>query len=87
MVNSCRFKHLTNANQPPSGEHWFGTDDLGRDVFVRTWVGARISLTIGLAAALIDVLIGVISLPRSSVPNQCSPLGGWFAFVKSVSSY
>ncbi|WVP26565.1 ABC transporter permease [Bacillus licheniformis] len=50
---------LTNANQPPSGEHWFGTDDLGRDVFVRTWVGARISLTIGLAA-LIDVLIGVI---------------------------
>ncbi|WP_269195055.1 ABC transporter permease [Bacillus licheniformis] len=51
---------LTNANQPPSGEHWFGTDDLGRDVFVRTWVGARISLTIGLAAALIDVLIGVI---------------------------
>lgn len=51
---------LTNANQPPSGEHWFGTDDLGRDVFVRTWVGARISLTIGLSAALIDVLIGVI---------------------------
>lgn len=51
---------LTNVNQPPSGEHWFGTDDLGRDVFVRTWVGARISLTIGLAAALIDVLIGVI---------------------------
>ncbi|OJT62129.1 diguanylate cyclase [Bacillus licheniformis] len=51
---------LTNANQPPSGEHWFGTDDLGRDVFVRTWVGARISLTIGLAASLIDVLIGVI---------------------------
>ncbi|MCY7836703.1 ABC transporter permease [Bacillus haynesii] len=51
---------LTNANQSPSGEHWFGTDDLGRDVFVRTWVGARISLTIGLAAALIDVLIGVI---------------------------
>lgn len=52
--------NLTNANKPPSGEHWFGTDDLGRDVFVRTWVGARISLTIGLAAALIDVLIGVI---------------------------
>ncbi|ASB90116.1 ABC transporter permease [Bacillus sonorensis] len=51
---------LTNTNKPPSAEHWFGTDDLGRDVFVRTWVGARISLTIGLAAALIDVLIGVI---------------------------
>ncbi|MFN2747120.1 MULTISPECIES: ABC transporter permease [Bacillus] len=62
MFSSFQYEEtdLTNTNQPPSAEHWFGTDDLGRDVFVRTWVGARISLTIGLAAALIDVLIGVI---------------------------
>lgn len=51
---------LMNTNAPPSAEHWFGTDDLGRDVFVRTWMGARISLTVGLAAALIDLMIGVI---------------------------
>ena len=50
---------LTNKNQPPSSEHWFGTDDLGRDVFTRTWEGARISISIGLAAALIDLTIGV----------------------------
>ena len=43
---------LTNKNQPPSSEHWFGTDDLGRDVFTRTWEGARISISIGIAAAL-----------------------------------
>ncbi|KZS47709.1 diguanylate cyclase [Paenibacillus glucanolyticus] len=49
-----------NTNMPPSSEHWFGTDDLGRDVFVRTWMGARISLTVGLAAAAIDLMIGVI---------------------------
>jgi dipeptide transport system permease protein len=47
-------------NLEPSGEHWFGTDDLGRDVFVRVCEGGRISLTIGLMAALIDLLIGVI---------------------------
>ncbi|MFC4075666.1 ABC transporter permease [Salinithrix halophila] len=47
-------------NLEPSASHWFGTDDLGRDVFVRTWHGARISLTIGVAAALIDLVIGVI---------------------------
>ncbi|CAM5459124.1 diguanylate cyclase [Bacillus safensis FO-36b] [Bacillus safensis subsp. safensis] len=29
--------------QPPSKEHWFGTDDLGRNMFLRTWVGARIN--------------------------------------------
>lgn len=46
-------------NAPPSAKHWFGTDDLGRDVFVRVWVGARISLFIGLTAAVIDVIIGV----------------------------
>lgn len=51
---------LLNTNQPPSTEHWFGTDDLGRDMFVRTWMGARISLVVGLAAACIDLLIGVI---------------------------
>ncbi|HET7616761.1 MAG TPA: ABC transporter permease, partial [Bacillales bacterium] len=46
-------------NQAPSFEHWFGTDNFGRDVFTRTWHGARISLFIGLAAALIDFVIGV----------------------------
>ncbi|AOZ87676.1 diguanylate cyclase [Bacillus xiamenensis] len=51
---------LLNADQPPSKEHWFGTDDLGRDMFVRTWVGARISIFIGLAAAVLDVIIGII---------------------------
>lgn len=51
---------LINANQAPSGKHWFGTDDLGRDLFTRTWIGARISLFIGLAAAIIDLFIGVI---------------------------
>ncbi|ETT56682.1 MULTISPECIES: ABC transporter permease [unclassified Paenibacillus] len=51
---------LLNTNKPPSSEHWFGTDDLGRDIFVRTWYGARISLIVGLAAAAIDLFIGVI---------------------------
>jgi oligopeptide transport system permease protein len=51
---------LMNTNQPPSGEHWFGTDDLGRDVFARTWEGARISLFIGVLAAIIDFTIGVL---------------------------
>ncbi|TMV46681.1 ABC transporter permease [Paenibacillus mesophilus] len=51
---------LQNTNQPPSAEHWFGTDDLGRDMFARTWMGASISLRVGLFAAAIDLLIGVI---------------------------
>ncbi|WP_305852451.1 ABC transporter permease [Halobacillus salinarum] len=50
---------LANQNHPPSFEHWFGTDNLGRDVFTRTWYGARISLFVGLMAALIDFFIGV----------------------------
>ncbi|MGG1659853.1 ABC transporter permease [Brevibacillus sp. NRS-1366] len=50
---------LLNANQEISGEHWFGTDELGRDMFSRTWFGARISLLIGITAALIDLVIGV----------------------------
>lgn len=51
---------LANANVSPSAEHWFGTDNLGRDIFARTWYGAKISLFIGLTAAFIDLIIGVI---------------------------
>ena len=55
-----RTNDLANKNLPPSAEHWFGTDELGRDVFTRTWEGARISIFIGIAAALIDLTIGVL---------------------------
>lgn len=51
---------LGTYNAPPSSKYWFGTDDLGRDVFVRVWAGARISLLIGIAAAVIDLIIGVL---------------------------
>lgn len=51
---------LQDQYQPPSAAHWFGTDSAGRDVFTRTWYGARISLFVGLMAAIIDVSVGII---------------------------
>jgi ABC-type dipeptide/oligopeptide/nickel transport system permease subunit len=43
----------------PSSEHWFGTDNFGRDVFSRVIYGARVSLFIGLLATLLETVIGV----------------------------
>ena len=51
--------HLALNNQPPSSEFWFGTDDLGRDVFTRVCYGARISLFVGITAAFIDLIMGI----------------------------
>lgn len=51
---------FTKKNLAPNAEHWFGTDASGRDLFTRAWYGARISLFIGLMAALIDFMLGVI---------------------------
>jgi oligopeptide transport system permease protein len=45
---------------PPSWEHWFGTDNLGRDVFARVLVGGQISLLVGLAGTLVVIVVGSI---------------------------
>jgi len=51
---------LTNMNAGPSWQHLCGTDQMGRDLFIRIMYGARISLTIGILAAAINFVIGVV---------------------------
>ncbi|MDD3089050.1 MAG: ABC transporter permease, partial [Candidatus Omnitrophica bacterium] len=49
---------LEGMLQPPSKEHFFGTDNLGRDVYSRMVYGARVSLSVGFIAVLISLVIG-----------------------------
>ncbi|MEM1175373.1 MAG: ABC transporter permease [Pseudomonadota bacterium] len=46
--------------RPPSAEHWFGTDDLGRDLFVRTMMGIRVTLIVAVVASLVSLVIGIL---------------------------
>jgi peptide/nickel transport system permease protein len=48
-----------NRLKAPSAEHWFGTDNLGRDVYARTVYGAQISLVVGFSVAIVSIIIGL----------------------------
>ena len=62
ILSKYGFSTMDAANQhaAPSMEHWFGTDSTGRDQWVRVWMGARVSLSIGLFAATINMFVGAI---------------------------
>jgi oligopeptide transport system permease protein len=60
FVKSPTVIDLSNTAAAPSAEHWFGTDQLGRDLFSRVLYGGRVSLLVGLVATGVAVIIGVI---------------------------
>lgn len=62
---------LKEGNLGPNLQHWFGTDTVGRDLWTRVWVGARVSLFIGLFGAIIPELIGIL------LGGIAGYFGGW----------
>lgn len=66
---------LKAVSKPPSSQHLFGTDKLGRDVFTRVLYGGRLSIFIGLGSALGAALIGVV------LGCYAGYKGGWFDAV------
>jgi peptide/nickel transport system permease protein len=54
------YSDMTKSFIPPNSQHWFGTDQLGRDIFSRVLDGTKISLFVGIAAVAISMTIGVV---------------------------
>jgi len=67
----ANFNDTSQRLQPPSSEHPFGTDSIGRDILARTIYGGQISLFIGLVAVLIETIVGII------VGALAGYYGGW----------
>lgn len=59
IAGDPRLMTPTNRLRTPSAAHWFGTDNLGRDVFARSVYGARISLLVGLSVSIVSVIAGL----------------------------
>jgi len=67
--------NLACANEGPSAEHWFGTDSVGRDLWTRVWIGARVSLCVGFLGAILPSIIGIV------VGGISGYIGGWVDMV------
>lgn len=65
-------QNLDMRNQPPSGTHWLGTDDLGRDVLSRLIYGARTAFLVAVGVTVVAVAIGVV------LGAIAGFYGGWF---------
>jgi len=61
----------TKSFQKASMEHWFGTDELGRDIFTRILYGGRVSLTVGLVSTFLSITLGIVIGALSGY------FGGW----------
>lgn len=59
LPGSAQAQNLARGATPPSLQHWFGTDELGRDLFARLLQGGRISFAVGFLATAVSLLIGV----------------------------
>src|SRR4030095_2218049 len=68
------FTDLTKVMRPPDAEHWFGTDNTGRDIFSRVIYGTRATLMLGLVGVIVGGFIGgVLGILAAYYPR----LGGW----------
>ncbi len=54
-----RFQNPANRFQPPSSEHWFGTDNLGRDIYSRVIHGTRVTLSVAFQSVFVGAVVGV----------------------------
>lgn len=60
LINNDPTTGMHLRNLPPSSEFWFGTNDIGQDLWARIWAGTRTSLFIGIVVALSDLVVGMI---------------------------
>ena len=77
LINSNLPTDFTTRMQPPSFDHIFGTDWMGRDMFLRTVKGLSLSIVIGIGASIISSIIATLLAFLASVNRYCDTFVSW----------
>lgn len=73
--------------QAPGSEHWFGTDNLGRDIFTRTFAAGRLTISLAVVGVLVPLIVGTLLGGMIGTTRNRAVASGWTALIDGINAF